>query len=26
MHYKWFDGTLYPIPGRYIYGRAGIQF
>ena len=21
-----FDGTLYPIPGRYIYGRAGIQF
>jgi iron complex outermembrane recepter protein len=21
-----FDGTLYPIPGRFIYGRAGIQF
>ncbi|MEP7244156.1 MAG: TonB-dependent receptor [Gammaproteobacteria bacterium] len=21
-----FDGTLYPIPGRYIYGRAGVQF
>lgn len=21
-----FDGTLYPIPGRYVYGRAGVQF
>ena len=21
-----FDGTLYPIPGRFFYGRAGIQF
>ena len=21
-----FDGTLYPIPGRFLYGRIGIQF
>ena len=21
-----FDGTLYPIPGRFVYGRASIQF
>jgi len=21
-----FDGTLYPIPGRFVYGRASVQF